>query len=82
MGVVRVGRVTNFFSKIGVAVVELEADLSAGDRVILKGGQRAFEQLVNSMQIENQAVASASKGDLIGLKVEQKVKPNDVIYKV
>ena len=82
MGVVRIGRVTNFFSRIGVAVVELESELSIGDRIILKGGQRAFEQVVGSMQINNAEVDNAPKGEIIGLKVEQKVKQNDVVYKV
>ena len=82
MEVVRIGRVTNFFSKIGVAVVELESELSAGDRIVLKGGQRAFEQVVDSMQINNQNVDNAAKGEIVGLKVEQKVKPHDIVYKI
>lgn len=82
MGVIRIGRVTNFLSKIGVAVIELESGLSAGDKIVLKGGQRAFEQVVDSMQINNQNVDNAAKGELVGLKVRQKVKQNDIVYKI
>ena len=82
MGVIRIGRVTNFLSKIGVAVIELESGLSAGDKIVLKGGQRAFEQVVDSMQINNQNVDNAAKGELVGVKVRQKVKQNDIVYKI
>ena len=49
---VEVGRVTHYFSKISVAVVELKAPLKVGDRILIRGATTNFEQTVDSMQIE------------------------------
>ena len=57
--VVEVGRVTHFFSKISVAVVELKAPLAVGDHILIKGPTTDFEQVVESMQIEHQNIQRA-----------------------
>lgn len=79
--VVEVGRVTHFFSKISVAVVELIAPLAVGDRITVKGPSTDFEQVVESMQIEHKNVQRAEAGQSVGLKVVQHARENDVVYK-
>ena len=76
-----VGKVLHYFSRIGVAIVELKAPVSIGDQVSVKGPTSDFEQVIESMQIEHVNVSTAKKGDSIGLKVNKLVKPNDVLYK-
>jgi translation elongation factor EF-1alpha len=77
-----IGRVTNYFSRISVAVVQLTAPLQLGDTVRIRGGTRDFEQEVESMQVEHQPIESAESGQEIALKVAQKVRTDDVVYKV
>jgi translation elongation factor EF-1alpha len=78
---VEVGKITHFFSKISVAVIELKAPLKVGDTILVKGPTTDFEQLVDSMQIEHKNVAQAEAGQSIGLKVVQRVRETDIVYK-
>lgn len=83
MADVKIGRVTHFYDKIGVAVVELTDSLSVGDKIkFTRGGEDLFEQEVSSMQIEHERVESAKAGQTIGLKVEGDVKDAAEVYKV
>lgn len=75
-----IGKVTHFFDKISVAVVELTDSLEVGDKIRIKGTTTDFEQEVKEMQIEHQKIEKAKAGDLIGLKVEEKVRVNDKVY--
>ncbi|MEA3459146.1 MAG: hypothetical protein U9R11_00465 [Chloroflexota bacterium] len=77
-----VGKVTHYFRKIGVAVVELTDELKLGDTVHIKGGTADFEQKVESMEIEHEPVEKAVAGQSIGLKVAQKVRGKETVYKV
>lgn len=77
-----VGKIAHFFSKINVAVVDLTATLSVGDRIRIQGPTTDFEQSVDSMQIEHADVKSANAGQSIGLKVKERVRENDTVYKV
>jgi hypothetical protein len=77
-----VGKITHFFSKINVAVVELTATLSVGDHIRIQGPTTDFEQTVDSMQIEHADVKKASRGQSIGLKVKDRVREKDTVYKV
>lgn len=79
--IIRVGQVTHFFSKIGVAVVELTAPLAVGERILVKGPITDFEQLVESMQIEHQNIPKAEAGQSIGLKMAEQARERDTIYK-
>jgi len=79
--VVEVGRVTHYFSKISVAVVELKAPLAVGDHILIKGPTTDFEQVVESMQIEHKNIQKAEAGQSIGLKVAQRVREKDIVYK-
>jgi len=77
-----VGKIAHFFSKINVAVVDLKATLSVGDRIRIQGPTTDFEQTVDSMQIEHVDVKSANAGQSIGLKVKERVREKDTVYKV
>jgi hypothetical protein len=79
--IVQVGHITHFFSKIGVAVVELTASLAVGDRILIKGPTTDFEQVVDSMQVEHQAIPKAEAGQAIGLKLAEQARERDVVYK-
>jgi len=79
--VVEVGHITHFFSKISVAVLELTAPLTVGDRILVKGPSTDFEQVVESMQIEHKNIQRAEAGQSIGLKTVQHVKERDTVYK-
>jgi putative protease len=78
---VEVGRITHFFSKIDVAVIELKATLSVSDTIAIKGPTTDFEQRVDSMQIEHKNVQTAESGQSVGLKVMQRVRETDMVYK-
>ncbi|HEY4675130.1 MAG TPA: translation elongation factor-like protein [Candidatus Bathyarchaeia archaeon] len=79
--VVEIGQVTHFFPKISVAVIELKAALSIGNTIVFKGPTTDFEQVVDSMQIEHENVQTAKAGQSIGLKVAQRVREKDTVYK-
>ena len=78
---IEVGRITHFFSKIDVAVIELKAALIVGDTIVIKGPTTDFEQPVDSMQIEHKNVQRAESGQSIGMKVRQRVRETDIVYK-
>ncbi len=76
------GKVTHYFPKIGVAVVALSDDLKQGEEIRFSGTQTDFTQKVNSMQVEHKTIASAMRGQEIGLKVDQDVKVGDRVLKI
>ncbi len=79
----KVGVVIKFFGKIGVAAIKLTDDsLKAGDTIHIKGHTTDLTQEVGSMQIENQNVQEAGPGADIGVKIGDRVRENDVVYKV
>jgi hypothetical protein len=77
-----VGRITHYFSKIDVVVVELSDDVKEGDKIRIEGATTSFEQLLESMEIDNEKVELATAGQSIGLKVNEKVRVHDSVYKV
>lgn len=78
----KVGKVTHYYDKIGVAVVELGSSLSVGDTIKITGHENEFTQTVSSMQFDHKDLQKAAKGKDIGLKVDQKVKEGDEVYRV
>ena len=79
----KLGVVTDYFSKPGVAAMEItEGVLKIGDRIHIKGHTTDFEETVSSMQVEHSAVEEAKAGDLVGIKVSEKARPNDQVYKI
>ncbi|MEM3556227.1 MAG: translation elongation factor-like protein [Candidatus Micrarchaeia archaeon] len=75
-----VGKVTHFFNKISVAVVDLTDELRNGDRISIEGPAGVVEQVVDSMQINKEPVERAGAGQSIGLKVSSRVREGDVVY--
>ena len=78
----QIGAIRHYYSKIGVAVVDLTAKIAVGDTVRVKGMTTDLRQKVESMQIEHADVQNASAGQSIGLKVAEKVREGDLVYKV
>ena len=79
----KIGKVTHYYDKIGVAVIELDASLSSGDKIkFTRGGEDIFEQEIESMQVEHKNISSAKKGDVIGLKTDKQVKEGAQVYKI
>lgn len=78
-----IGRITHYFSKIDVAVIELTDDtLSVGDTIHIKGHTTDVTQKVDSLQIEHEKVQSIKVGDAAGIKVTDHVREHDVVYRV
>ena len=78
-----VGRITHYFSKINVGVLELsKGELHVGDTIHFKGHTSDFYQKVESIQVENNSVDSAKPGEPVGIKVESPVRENDIVFKV
>ena len=78
-----IGKVSHYFSKIGVAVIELSGSLSIGDTVRIVGGEATdFEQTIDSMEMEHEKMEKAKKGDAIGTKVKEKVREGYKVFKI
>lgn len=79
---VEIGVVSNFFAKPVVAGIELSAPLKVGDRIHIKGHTTDLELVVESMQIQNVNVQEAKAGDAVGIKVPDRVRKGDRVYKI
>ncbi|MBI4116535.1 translation elongation factor-like protein [Candidatus Pacearchaeota archaeon] len=77
-----IGKISTYFSHVGVAAVKISDKLKVGDKIRIKGNTTDFEQKVESMQIENEKVKEAKKGDHVGIKVSERVRPNDKVFLV
>jgi len=75
-----IGKITHYFNKIGVAVLELSGSLKVGETIVIAAHGGDFEQNVDSMQVEHEQVTEAKVGDAVGLKVSQLVKEGDRVY--
>lgn len=77
------GKVAHYFDKINVAVIELSSPLVVGDKIRIVGGEETdFEQPIESMQVEHEQIDKAKKGEIIGLRVKEKVRAGYKVYKV
>ena len=77
-----IGKVTAFFAQPVVAGIELTAPLTVGDTVHIKGHTTDLEFTVGSMQVDNDAIDRAEVGQTVGIKVPDRVRRGDVVYKV
>lgn len=77
-----IGKITHFFPKIGVAVINLTGTLRVGNRMHVKGATTDFTQEVDSMQISHQNVDEAKAGESIGMKVDEPVRAGDSVFLV
>lgn len=76
------GKVTHFYDQIGVAAVMLNKALKVGDKVRIGKNEKFVEQDISSMQLEHEAVKTAKKGQEVGMKVVERVRPGDLVLKV
>jgi len=78
-----IGKVTHYFSHIGVAVIDVLTPIKQGDEIrIVGGGSTDFSQKADSMEVDHKSVNEAKKGDSVGLKVLEKVREGYKVYKV
>ena len=77
-----VGKITHYYSNIGVAIVDVSDAISVGDKIHIQGATSDFEQEVDSLQIEHESVETAEKGQVIGLKVGEKTRGGDKVFVV
>jgi translation elongation factor EF-1alpha len=78
----KVGEITHYFTKISVAVVDVSGKMKVGDKIAIKGMTTNFEQTVDSMQIEGKNIEEANSGDDIGMKVKDRVRKGDIVYRL
>ena len=79
----KVGKVQKFFAKPSVAAIEVIAGvLKIGDKLHFKGHTTDFEDTITSMQVDNEPIEEAKQGDLIGIRVKERVRENDTVYKI
>ncbi|MGA2061139.1 MAG: translation elongation factor-like protein [Thermoguttaceae bacterium] len=83
MAEIEIGKVTHYFSKIGVMAITITEDkLCVGDTIHVKGHTTDFTQKVDSMQIDNNQVAEAWVGQSVGMRVAEHARQHDQVYKV
>jgi putative protease len=79
----QVGVIVKFFVKPSVAAIEIKSgSIKTGDLLKYKGHTTDFTEVITSMEIDNQKVEEAKMGDLVGIKVKERVRENDMVYKV
>jgi putative protease len=79
----KIGFVSNYFSKISIAAIEItDGTVSVGDVLHFFGHTTGFESTVHSMQIEHKSVTEAKKGASVGVKVLEKIREGDSVHKV
>lgn len=78
----KVGEVTHYFDEPQVGAMELTGDLEVGDRVAFRGHTTDFEQDVESMELEHESVETAVAGEEIAVKVEERVREGDEVFRL
>lgn len=78
----RIGVITRYFHKIGVAAIMLEDQLNIGSKICIEGATTNFEMTINSMQVDRADIQSGSKGQEIAIKVTDRVREHDVVFLV
>ena len=77
-----IGKISHFYPKISVAVVDLEDTLRVGDKILIERESGSLEQNVDSIQIEHENIREARKGQSIGLKVNERTREGAKVFKV
>ncbi|MFH1889579.1 MAG: EF-Tu/IF-2/RF-3 family GTPase [Nanoarchaeota archaeon] len=77
-----IGKVSTYFGNVSVAAIKLSGKLKVGDKIRIMGHTTDFVMPVESIQIDRKEVESAKSGDHVGIKVPDKVRPNDVVFLV
>ena len=79
---IEIGKISDFFARPVVAGIEMSGSVKVGDTIHIKGHTTDMEFVVDSMQIDNANVTEAKAGDSVGIKVEDRVRRGDTVYKV
>ena len=79
---IEIGKVSDFFARPVVAGIELTAPLKVGDKIHIAGHTTDMEMVVESMQVDNVNVEEAKAGVAVGVKVSDRVRRGDTVYKV
>jgi selenocysteine-specific translation elongation factor len=79
---IEIGTVSDFFAKPVVAGILLTAPLKAGDRIRIKGHTTDLELVIVSMQINNVTVQEAKAGEAVGIKLPDRARRGDIVFKV
>jgi hypothetical protein len=77
-----IGRITHFFPHIPAGVIELKGELAVGDTIHIKGHTTDLTEVIESMQIDNKPVQKGKRGDDIAIKITDRVRIHDTVYKV
>ena len=77
----KIGKITHFFDQIQVAIIKLEKPLKKGDQVKIKGATTDLDVSVDSMQVDHADIEEAAPGDEVGIKVADKVREGDEVFK-
>jgi putative protease len=77
---VHIGVVTKYYVKVSVAEIKLFDGLKVGDKILIEGETTFLEQSVDSMEINHKKISSAKQGDFVGIKVGERVRPNDKVF--
>ena len=78
----QIGVISHYYGKLSVGIIDLTDSLKVGDTIHIKGAHDDFTQSIDSIQIEHATVSEAKKGDSVGIKVINRVHPNDQVFKV
>ena len=79
----KIGVVEHFFTNVGVAAIKIiKGDLKIGETIHIVGASTDFKQKIESMQIDRSPVESVKAGDDVGIKVKDRVREHDVVYKI
>lgn len=82
VGAVFLGKILDYYSHVGVIALTLEAPLAVGDMIRIKGHTTDLTQKVESLQVAHQSVQSASAGEGVGIKIVDKARAGDALYKI
>lgn len=79
---VKVGEIVKYFAKPSVAAINVTGEIIVGDELHYKGASTDFTEVVETMEVDNKSVMKAPPGMLLGIKVAERVRPNDIVFKV
>ena len=77
-----IGKITHYYDKISVAIIELTDKIKIGDKIKIEGGKNEFDQIVDSMEIDRKPVDSAGSGDAVGIKVKEKTGEGALVLRI
>mgnify|MGYP001598960042 FL=1 len=77
-----IGKITHYYDKIGVAIIELSDTLKVGDKIKIEGGKNEFDQTVEEMQVDHKSVSAAQSGAAVGIKVKEKIREGALVLKL